>query len=130
MIEKIDHIGIAVKDLEATIRFYEQILELPVIEKNEHGITRVAFVRIGDVDFEFLENNDPESAIAKHIAKRGEGIQHVAYKVRDIAKAMEALKVKGITFIDEAPRPGARGSRIVFLHPKNTYGVLTELVER
>ena len=130
MIEKIDHVGIAVKDLDATLKFYEQTLGLKVGEKMDHGDSQGAFVKVGDTEFELLANKDPKSAIARHIEKKGEGIQHIAFKVDQIEKAMEDLKKKGIPFIDEKPRPGARGSRIVFMHPKSTYGVLLELVER
>jgi methylmalonyl-CoA/ethylmalonyl-CoA epimerase len=130
MIEKIDHIGVAVKDLDAVVKFYEETLGLKVTEKMDHGVNRGAFIQIGEVDVEFLENKDPSSAIARHIEKKGEGIQHIAFKVDQIEKAMEDLKKKGIPFIDEKPRPGARGSRIAFMHPKSTYGVLLELVER
>ena len=128
-IEKIDHIGIAVKDAEAAAHFYEHILGIPVTERIERGTSRGAFVKVGGVDFELLENKDPNSAIARHIGKRGEGVQHIALKVENIEAAMEALKKKGMVFI-EGPRPGARGSIIAFLHPKSTYGVLMELVER
>lgn len=130
MMERIDHIGVAVKDLDATLKFYEEVLGLPVTQRMDHGISRGAFVAIGGVEFEFLENKDPNSAIARHIEKRGEGFQHIAFKVPNIQEAIEELKKKGIPFIDEKPRPGARGSRIVFMHPKSTYGVLMELVER
>ena len=128
-IEKIDHIGIAVKNVEDAAHFYEHILGIPVMGRIEKGTSRGAFVKIGGVDFELLENKDPKSAIARHIEKRGEGFQHIALKVENIEAAMEALKKKGMVFI-EGPRPGARGSIIAFLHPKNTYGLLMELVER
>lgn len=96
----------------------------------DHGTSRGAFVKIGGVEFELLENKDPNSAVARHIEKRGEGIQHIAFKVNHIEEAIEALKKRGISFIDEKPRPGARRSRVAFMHPRSTYGVLMELVER
>jgi len=130
MIEKIDHIGVAVEDLDAVVNFYEQALGLKVTEKMDHGVSRGAFIKIGEVDVEFLENKDPNSAIARHIEKRGEGIHHIALQVKRIEERMEELRKKGIPFVDEKPRPGARGSRISFMHPKSTYGVLLELVER
>ncbi len=129
MMEKVDHIGIAVKDLQATLSFYEQVLGLQVEQKWERGTSLGAFVKLGEVEIELLENKDPNSAIARHINKRGEGFQHIAFKVNNIKKAMETLKEAGIPFI-EGPRPGARGSQVAFMHPKNTYGVLMELVER
>ena len=130
MVERIDHIGVAVKDLDAVVNFYEQALGLKVTEKMDHGDSRGAFIKIGEVDVEFLENKDPKSAIARHIEKRGEGIHHIALEVKRIEEKMEDLRKKGIPFVDEKPRPGARGSRICFMHPKSTYGVLLELVER
>jgi len=130
MLAKIDHIGIAVKDLEATRKFYEKTLGLPVGEAVEHGSMRGVFIQVAGVDFELLENKDPQSAIARHIEKKGEGFQHIAFQVDRIEEAMEDLKKKGVVFLDEEPRSGARGSRIVFMHPKSTYGVLMELVER
>ncbi|MCX5909597.1 MAG: methylmalonyl-CoA epimerase [Deltaproteobacteria bacterium] len=129
MIEKIDHIGVAVKNLEANVKFYRETLGVPVGEIFTHGAMRGAFVNIGGVEFELLENNEPNSAIAKHIEKKGEGIQHVAFQVDHIEKEMETLKGKGLAFIDEKPRSGARDARIAFMHPKNTYGILMELVE-
>jgi len=128
--KRIDHIGVAVKDLDATLKFYQETLGLEVTERMDHGNNRGAFVKVGQVEFEFLENKDPQSAIARHIEKRGEGIQHIAFEVDRIEEAVEGLKKKGIPFIDEKPRPGARGSRIVFMHPKSTYGILMELVQR
>lgn len=129
MIEGIDHIGVAVKDLDATVKFYRDILGVHVGEIFTHGAMRGAFVEIGGVEFELLEDKTPDSALAKHIEKRGEGIQHVAFKVGHIDQEMETMKAKGLAFIDQKPRPGARGSRIAFMHPKNTYGILMELVE-
>ena len=129
MIEKIDHIGVAVKDLEAIVKFYRETLGVRVGEIFTHGEMRGVFVDIGGVEFELLANANPESAIAKHIEKKGEGIQHVAFQVDQIEKEIENLKGKGISFIDQKPRPGARESRIAFMHPKSTYGILMELVQ-
>jgi methylmalonyl-CoA/ethylmalonyl-CoA epimerase len=129
MIEKIDHIGVAVKDLEATAKFYRETLGLHVGEIFSHGEMRGVFVDIGGVEFELLANANPESAIAKHIEKKGEGIQHVAFQVDQIEKEMERLKGKGISFIDQKPRSGARDSQIAFMHPKTTHGILMELVQ-
>jgi len=129
MIGKIDHIGVAVKNLEETAKFYRETLGVHVSEVFTHGEMRGVFVDIGGVDFELLANDNPESAIAKHIEKKGEGIQHVAFQVDHIEKEMEKLKGKGVSFIDQKPRPGARGSQIAFMHPKSTYSVLMELVQ-
>ena len=131
-IKSIDHVGVAVKDLEATLMFYKETLGLEVTERIDQGEghNRGAFVRVGQVDFELLENKDPKSAIARHIEKRGEGIQHIALEVSHIDETIAEVKKKGVHFVDEKPRPGARGSRIAFMHPKQTYGILMELVER
>lgn len=127
-----DHVGIAVKNLEEAIRFYTEILGLKMeqIEVVEDQKVKVAFIPIGDTEIELLESTDPEGPIAKYIEKKGEGIQHIAYRVDDIDKALEDMRQKGIRLIDQQPRYGAGGARIAFLHPKSTYGVLVELSQR
>ncbi|QIB28067.1 methylmalonyl-CoA epimerase [Caloranaerobacter azorensis] len=132
MVKKVDHIGIAVKNLEETLKFYKQVLglELNGIEIVEQQKVKVAFLPIGDTEIELLESTDKEGPIAKYIEKKGEGIQHIAYRVDDIEKAIEEVKSKGIRMIDEKPRYGAGGAKIAFLHPKSTYGVLIELCQR
>lgn len=132
MIKKIDHIGIAVKNLEEAIKLYTEVLGLKVedIEIVEDQKVRVAFIPIGDSEVELLESTDPEGPIAKFIEKKGEGMQHVAFRVDDINKALEEMKQKGVRLIDQQPRYGAGGASIAFLHPKSTYGVLVELSQR
>lgn len=132
MVEKVDHIGIAVKNLEKTLKFYEEMLGLKCegTEVVEEQKVKVAFLPIGDTEVELLESTEPNSPIAKYIEKRGEGIQHIAYRVDNIEKAIEEMKGKGIRMIDEKPRYGAGGAKIAFAHPKDTYGVLIELCER
>ncbi|KGG80620.1 methylmalonyl-CoA epimerase [Caloranaerobacter azorensis H53214] len=132
MVKKVDHIGIAVKNLEETLKFYKEVLglELNGIEIVEEQKVKVAFLPIGDTEIELLESTDKEGPIAKYIEKKGEGIQHIAYRVDDIEKAIEEMKSKGIRMIDEKPRYGAGGAKIAFLHPKSTYGVLIELCQR
>ncbi|SHH42463.1 methylmalonyl-CoA epimerase [Caloranaerobacter azorensis DSM 13643] len=132
MVKKVDHIGIAVKNLEETLKFYKEVLglELNGIEIVEQQKVKVAFLPIGDTEIELLESTDKEGPIAKYIEKKGEGIQHIAYRVDDIEKAIEEMKSKGIRMIDEKPRYGAGGAKIAFLHPKSTYGVLIELCQR
>lgn len=132
MVNKIDHIGIAVKNLDETLKFYENVLGIKCTgtEVVEDQKVKTAFLPIGDTEIELLEATDENSAIAKFIEKRGEGIQHIAYRVEDIEKALEEVKEKGIRLIDEKPRKGAGGAMIAFLHPKSTYGVLIELCER
>lgn len=132
MVKKIDHIGIAVKDLAAAIKFYEEMLGLKATgtEVVEEQKVRVAFLPTGDSEVELLESTSPDGPIAKFIEKNGEGIQHIAFRVDNLEERLAELKNKGIRLIDEKPRYGAGGARIAFLHPKATYGTLIELCER
>lgn len=132
MIEKLDHIGIAVKDLDEALKFYTDALGLKCtrIEEVEGQMVKIAFLPAGGLNLELLQATDPESAIAKFIEKRGEGIQHIAFKVKDIEEAVKILKQKGVELIDAIPRKGAHGSKIAFLHPKSTHGTLIELCEK
>jgi methylmalonyl-CoA/ethylmalonyl-CoA epimerase len=129
MLEQIDHIGIAVKNLDETVAFYRQVMGLEVSSTEVLNGMKIAFLRIGDSELELLEDLTPDGAIARHVAKRGEGIQHVAYRVDNIERALQEMRTKGIELLDERPRPGARHARVAFLHPKSTKGVLIELVE-
>jgi methylmalonyl-CoA/ethylmalonyl-CoA epimerase len=130
-ISHIEHIGIAVKNLESSIRFYEEILGLKCygIEEVKDQKVRTAFFQVGQTKIELLESTHPEGPIAKFIEKKGEGIHHIAFATETIEKQLEELKEKGIQLIDEKPRKGAEGLDIAFLHPKSTLGVLIELCE-
>ncbi len=132
MIEKIDHIGIAVRSIEKTSELLSNILGLKVAgeENVEEQKVKVAFLPLGDSELELLESTSPEGPIARFIEKKGEGIQHIAFKVDNIEKALEKLKKEGVRLIDEKPRYGAGGAKIAFLHPKSTNGILIELCER
>jgi methylmalonyl-CoA/ethylmalonyl-CoA epimerase len=132
MIKKVDHIGIAVKSLETTLPFYMEILKLPLlgIEEVEGQQVRVAFLQAGDIKIELLEPTSVESAIARFIEKRGEGVHHVALGVESIEERIIELKEKGLRMIDDLPRPGAGGAQIAFMHPKSAAGVLYELCEK
>lgn len=132
MVKKIDHIGIAVKNLNETLNFYENILGLKSAgtETVEEQKVKVAFLPVGDTEVELLESTEEDGPIARYIAKNGEGVQHIAYKVNDIEKAIDEMKNKGIRMIDEKPRFGAGGAKIAFCHPKSTYGVLIVLCQR
>jgi methylmalonyl-CoA/ethylmalonyl-CoA epimerase len=130
MITRIDHLGVAVKNLEEAIRFYEDVLNLPVGEREEHHGFKIAFVQVGNTEIELLEDTTPDGVIAQYIAQRGEGIQHVAFAVENVVEALQSLQARGVRLIDTVPRQGARGARIAFLHPKTTGGVLMELCER
>jgi methylmalonyl-CoA/ethylmalonyl-CoA epimerase len=129
MLQQIDHIGIAVKNLDETVAFYRQVMGLEVSSTEVFNGMKIAFLRIGDSELELLEDLTPDGAIARHIAKRGEGIQHVAYRVDNIERALQEMRAKGIELLDARPRPGARNARVAFLHPKSTKGVLIEFVE-
>ncbi|MEA2087363.1 MAG: methylmalonyl-CoA epimerase [Candidatus Caldatribacteriota bacterium] len=132
MIEKIDHIGIAVRSIKETSELLNNILGLKVAGEEivEEQKVKVAFLPLGDSELELLESTSPEGPIARFIEKKGEGIQHIAFKVDNIEEILEKLKKEGVRLIDEKPRYGAGGARIAFLHPKDTNGILIELCER
>lgn len=132
MVKKVDHIGVAVKSLDEALKFYTEVLGLDLqgIEVVEDQKVKVAFLPVGDAEIELLESTDPEGPIAKYIEKKGAGLQHIAFRVDDIEKALDEMREKGVRLIDEKPRYGAGGAKIAFLHPKSTYGVLVELSER
>lgn len=127
-ISHIEHLGIAVKSLEESIPFYEKVLGLKCysIEEVVDQKVRTAFFMVGKTKIELLEPTSEESPIAKFIEKRGEGIHHLAYAVEDVQKCLDKAEANGVRLIDKAPRRGAEGMDIAFLHPKTTGGVLTE----
>lgn len=128
---KIDHIGIAVKNLEESSKLYELLgITSQGTEEVEEQKVRVSFFPIGDSEIELLESTSPDGPVAKYIEKNGEGIQHIALRVDNLEEALAELKEKGIRLIDEKPRYGAGGAKIAFIHPKATGGVLLELSER
>ncbi len=127
----IEHIGIAVKNLEESITFYEEVLGLKcyAIEEVKDQRVKTAFFMVGQTKVELLESTDPEGPIGKFIEKKGEGVHHLAFAAEGIEGALEELQNKGVQLIDKAPRKGAEGLDIAFLHPKSTHGVLMELCE-
>ncbi len=131
-INRIEHIGIAVANLEEAIRFYEGVLGLTCygIEEVADQKVRTAFFMVGETKIELLETLDPEGPIGKFLEKRGEGIHHIAFSVEDAGEALKDAEAKGIKLIDEKARKGAEGLNIGFLHPKSTFGVLTELCSK
>ena len=131
-IKNIDHIGIAVKSIEQAGKFYTDVLGLHIedIETVAEQKVNVAFIPITDSEVELLESVEPDGPVAKYIESRGEGIQHIAFRVDDIKQCLEELKQKGVRLIDETPRHGAGGAKIAFIHPKETNGVLVEICER
>ena len=132
-ISHIEHLGIAVKSLDEAIPYYENILGMKCysIEEVADQKVKTAFFKVGQTKLELLEPTSDESPIAKFIEKRGEGIHHLAFAVEDgVANALAEMEGKGVRLIDKAPRKGAEGLNIAFLHPKSTMGVLTELCEK
>ena len=125
----IEHIGIAVKNLEESINYYENVLGLKcyAVEEVKDQKVRTAFFKIGQTKIELLESTEPEGPVGKFIEKKGEGIHHIAFHVKDLQSALNEIDAKGIQLIDKQPRKGAEGLNIAFLHPKSTNGVLTEL---
>jgi len=130
-ISHIEHIGIAVKDLQTAIPYYEEVLGLKCynIEEVTDQKVRTAFFKVGQTKLELLEPTSEESAVAKFMEKKGEGVHHIAFRVENVANALAECESKGVQLIDKAPRKGAEGLSIAFLHPKSTAGVLTEFCE-
>ena len=131
MLGAIDHVGIAVEDIETAISLYRDSLGLPVVHREqvaEQGVD-AALLDVGDSHVELLEPLGPETVVGRFLARRGPGLHHVAYRVDDIDRALGELKSSGMRLIDDRARVGIRGSRVAFLHPGSTGGVLTEIVE-
>jgi methylmalonyl-CoA/ethylmalonyl-CoA epimerase len=131
MLSRINHIGIAVKSLEEAISFYRDQLAMPFagIEEVAEQKVRVAMLRVGESKIELLEPMSDDSPVARFIEKNGPGIHHLAYEVDDIEAAIARLVAEGARMVDETPRAGAHGTRIAFIHPKSSNGVLTELCQ-
>ena len=131
MIKQIDHIGIAVKDLDEQVKFYANVLGLKCsgIEQVSDQQVKVAIFPVGEVQIELLQPTDEDSPIAKFLKKKGEGIHHIAYLVEDLEDNLKRIEEQMIPLIDSKPRIGVGGHKIAFLHPKSTFGVLTELCE-
>ena len=128
---RLDHIGIAVKSIDAAKKIYEDLgLTIEHVETVETQRVRTAFLSVGDANLELLEPSDSDSTIAKYIEKRGEGIHHLCFRVDDIEAHLARLKERGYRLINEAPVPGAHGCRVAFLHPAAGNGVLIELSEK
>jgi len=131
MFSAIDHTGVAVADLEASIGFYRDVLGMPLVHREtiaSQGV-EAALLDVGDSHVELIAPLGPDTGVARFLQQRGPGLHHVAYRVDDIDAALASLSAAGVRLIDERPRTGIRGSRVAFLHPSATGGVLTELVE-
>jgi methylmalonyl-CoA/ethylmalonyl-CoA epimerase len=127
----IEHLGIAVKSLETAIPFYEEMLGLKcyAVEEVAEQKVKTAFFKIGQTKIELLESTDPEGPVGKFLEKKGEGVHHIAFATENLQESLDTLAEKGLALIDKSPRKGAEGLNIGFLHPKSTFGVLTELCE-
>jgi methylmalonyl-CoA/ethylmalonyl-CoA epimerase len=131
MFGAIDHVGVAVSDLEAAISLYEGSFEMELVHREtveSQGVEAV-LLDVGDSHVELVAATGPDTPVGKFVASRGEGLHHVAYRVTDIDATLAALRDAGIALIDDEARTGIRSSRVAFLHPKSTGGVLTEIVE-
>jgi methylmalonyl-CoA epimerase len=131
MLEVIDHVGVAVEDIEAALALYRETFGMPLVHREtvtEQGVD-AALLDVGDGHVELLQPLGPDTAVGKFISRRGAGLHHVAYRVADVRHTLERLATAGLRLIDEEPRIGIRGSRVAFLHPSSTGGVLTEIVQ-
>jgi catechol 2,3-dioxygenase-like lactoylglutathione lyase family enzyme len=131
LFSEIDHVAIAVHDLEAAIAWYEEVFGATVEHREvvESDGVAEALLRVADSYIQLLTPTRDDSPVAKYLAKRGEGLHHVGYRVRDCAVALESVKASGGRVIDQAPRPGSRGTTVAFIHPATSFGTLIELVE-
>ena len=131
MLTLIDHVGVAVEEIDAALPYYTGVLKLELVHREtvaEQGV-EAALLDVGDGHIELVAPLGPETGVAKFLAKRGPGLHHVAYRVEDIDATLAALAAEGTRLIDESPRIGIRGSKVAFLHPASTGGVLTEIVQ-
>ncbi len=131
MLSRIDHIGVAVEDLDAALELYADVLKMPVVHREtvtEQGVEAI-LLDVGENHVELLAPLGPDTPVGKFLAKKGPGLHHVAYQVADIEGTLAALKDAGMRLIDETPRVGIRNARVAFVHPASTGGVLTELVQ-
>jgi methylmalonyl-CoA/ethylmalonyl-CoA epimerase len=131
MLEKLDHIGIAVKDLDKAIKLYKDVfrIEPSLVYESEYTKARIAFFPIGETRIELIQPVDPESVMGKFLEKKGEGIHHVSYKVKDVDSSLAELEKKGVQLIDKKSRKVRENEKVAFLHPKSTNGVLVELIQ-
>ncbi|MCX7829233.1 MAG: methylmalonyl-CoA epimerase [Thermanaerothrix sp.] len=128
----VDHIGIAVRSIEESLKFWQDVIGIQChgVEEVAEQKVKTAFLPLGDTEIELLEGTAEDSPVSKFIEAKGEGIHHIAIRVPNIEEALEELKAKGVRLIDEKPRKGAGGARIAFVHPKASGGVLLEISER
>ncbi len=128
-IKRIAHIGVGVTDADKSKFLFQEMLGLPITGEEMVGELKTVFLPVGETNLELVQSTEPGGVMKKFIEKRGEGIHHIAFEVEDIDQALEELKAKGVQLIDQQPRPGAHQTRVAFLHPKGTNGILIELVQ-
>ena len=131
MLTDVDHVGIAVRDLEAAVEHYRSAFGIEPVHREtveDQGVNEVLF-KVGTSYIQLLAATGPDTPVGKFLAKRGEGVHHIGYRVSDVANVLAQLKAQGIPLVDEAPRPGSRGTTVAFAHPKGFGGVLVELVQ-
>jgi methylmalonyl-CoA/ethylmalonyl-CoA epimerase len=131
VLSTIDHIGVAVESIDDTLALYQQALQMPLVHREtvESQGVDAALLDVGDSHIELLQPLSPDTAVGKFLARRGQGLHHEAYRVESVDDTLEALRAAGLRLIDEQPRTGIRGSRVAFVHPASTGGVLTEIVQ-
>lgn len=131
MLEKLDHIGIAVKDLDQAMKLYREAfgIEPDLVYESSYTKAKIAFFPIGDVRIELIQPVNPESVVGKFLEKKGEGIHHVSYRVKDVDRSLAELEMTGVQLIDKKSRKVRENERVAFLHPKSTNGVLIELIQ-
>jgi methylmalonyl-CoA/ethylmalonyl-CoA epimerase len=131
MFEKLDHIGIAVKDIDQAVKFYRDVFGVKpnLVYESSYTKAKIAFIPIGNVKIELIQPSTPESVVGRFLEKKGEGIHHVSYKVKDVNQCLHELEMKGVPLIDKKSREAREKERVAFLHPKGTHGVLIELIQ-
>ncbi|MGI8411350.1 MAG: methylmalonyl-CoA epimerase [Solirubrobacteraceae bacterium] len=132
MLSSIDHVGVAVEQIDSALSVYRDALGMSLLHREtvaEQGVD-AALLDVGDGHIELLQPLGPDTAVGKFLSRRGPGLHHVAYRVASVQETLDALAAAGVRLIDTQPRPGIRGSRVAFLHPASTGGVLTEIVEQ
>ena len=131
MLSAVDHVGVAVEDIDAALAIYRGVLGMPLVHRetvSDQGVD-AALLDVGDAHIELLQPLGPDTAVGRFLARRGPGLHHVAYRVESVQDTLDTLRAAGVRLIDERPRTGIRGSLVAFLHPSSTGGVLTEIVQ-
>jgi methylmalonyl-CoA/ethylmalonyl-CoA epimerase len=131
MLEKLDHIGIAVKDLDQAIKLYKDVfgIEPSLVYESAYTKAKIAFIPLGETRIELIQPSNPESVVGKFLEKKGEGIHHISFKVKDVDQSLMEIESKGVQLIDKKSREVRENERVAFLHPKSTNGVLFELIQ-